>query len=78
MPMLGVPMNSAWAHITPVLAITAWRRSNLNDFFRLRQDSILIAIGAMPSEVRDKRDRNGGRYWIRTSDLFRVKEAIYH
>jgi hypothetical protein len=35
----------------------------------------LIAIGEHAE--RGKKKKDGGRYWIRTSDLFRVKEAIY-
>jgi hypothetical protein len=72
--MLCVPMNSAWAHITGA-SYYGLAPNNLNDFFRRDRIRSPWSHGG---EVRDKRDRNGGRYWIRTSDLFRVKEAIYH
>jgi hypothetical protein len=31
-----------------------------------------------PSEPCSDLDLNGGRYWVRTSDLFGVNEARYH
>jgi hypothetical protein len=34
--------------------------------------------GEIPENVRLTRADSGGRYWVRTSDLFGVNEARYH
>ena len=32
-----------------------------------------------PNRMTEKKDKKiGGWYWVRTSDLFRVKEALFH
>ena len=75
-------------HITPRMPHSALPRkrhlaSRYQKVTQLRLAAIRLSTGAAAA-VRARRphevparfsDRNSGRYWVRTSDLFRVKEA---
>ena len=58
-------MTHAWAHATrPVILV------------RIRKQLSVVCVNVIIMSVLPPVSGNGGRYWIRTSDLMHVKHAL--